>query len=257
MTTPSHPHPKFDRPPVSEVACGWFFEPIPLYTAAIGALWSRFQADFPLTQDVPRRPPPLPPDELFTARVTVDAPGLAVPLVWFLSEDERRLVQVQFDRFCFNWRRREAGDPYPEYGAVYTDFQRHLTTFRDFAREAGWELRPTACELTYINRVRDPLVDGPGQLHRVVGALSWPGTPGVLGRPRALGWQAAFDLPGAEGVLKVTARDADPMVQLDLVARGPATEGWYDAAHDAIVRAFAEMTTPEAHAAWGRREGTA
>jgi hypothetical protein len=56
------------------------------------------------------------------------------------------------------------------------------------------------------------------------------------------------------------ARDMKLALALNLTARGAPSGGsseqiaaWFDLAHEWIVRAFAELTAPAGHEAWGRK----
>jgi hypothetical protein len=57
--------------------------------------------------------------------------------VWLLAEDGRRLLQLQRDRFLYNWK-RTADDPgYPSYDRIIVEFEKWFAEFTTFIREQG------------------------------------------------------------------------------------------------------------------------
>lgn len=247
----------FERPPIQEVACGILFPAIgALNTAHFGLLWGSFAEEFPKTQDA--TPLHRQGSESLDMR----------PRVWFVSEDDHRLIQVQRDRFHFNWRRVEPGSEYPNFDSVYAAFTRHFASFEQFVEPAGG-VAPDGFELTYINLIP---VDDPaeGLAGRVLPDLAWRSdTDRFLPPAAGFQWLAEFPLVGAPGVLRVVAQSAakttdevlQPIIRLELTARGPAVDStretmdvWFDAAHEMIIKAFVELTGPELqHDTWKRR----
>lgn len=98
------PTPQLVAPPIAEVVCGFSFAPFPdLDPVVAGKFWSAHMREaFPRTQ---------------VHQAIASSPGLSFfegvgPLrTWLLSEDDEYLVQIQADRFYFNWRRRSAAYP--------------------------------------------------------------------------------------------------------------------------------------------------
>ena len=56
---------------------------------------------------------------------------------WFLTEDGTKLVQVQADRFMFNWRQVKGDEIYPRYESLVPEFQSLLETFLRYAAETA------------------------------------------------------------------------------------------------------------------------
>ena len=74
--------------------------------------------------------------------------------MWFLTEDGTQLIQIQRDRFAFNWRMLDTDRQYPHYAQVRDDFVRQLEKFFEFLREEGLEdPNPDQVELTYVNHI--------------------------------------------------------------------------------------------------------
>jgi uncharacterized protein (TIGR04255 family) len=63
------------------------------------------------------------------------------------------LIQFQFDRFYFNWRRRK--ENYPRYPYVIKQFEDILNTMESFFKEFELgNLNPIEYELSYINHIQ-------------------------------------------------------------------------------------------------------
>ncbi len=84
----------------------------------------------------------------------------------------------------------------------------------------------------------------------------------VLGVPEIQRWRASFTMPDRKGRLHLDVgtgilKGKNPGVRVTLLARGfhkGELIDWFDLAHELIVKGFAELTTAEMHAHWGRHE---
>ena len=149
-------------PPVTEVVVGVSFERSPaMQVAHIGAFWQKLRPDYVNSED--QAPLIAAPQSLELGKFPVR--------VWFLTEDDRRIVQVQQDKLIFNWRRLDDGpEGYPEFETLFPEFQSILEKFEAFLNEAGVAtgVTPTELELTYVNIVStsdiSALVEEPGDL---------------------------------------------------------------------------------------------
>jgi uncharacterized protein (TIGR04255 family) len=255
---------KFGRPPVMEVVCGIAFA-LPqqqLKSAHIGLYWSRVRDEFPRTDDA--------------APLAMIVEGQGVPestdynlqlehvllppmrRAWLINADGTHLIQLQDDRFLFNWKQVQESNTYPSYEKVVHGFREHWSKYKAFLVEQGCgEPIPTQLEMTYFN-----FISGPEQL-RDYGRN--PAEDRFLSQADAVNWKTLHSLPDSCGRLHVSAATARHVksgeigVRLDLTARGTpreATESgcktWFDLAHEWITHGFADITTPEAHKIWGR-----
>ena len=270
--------PDFDRPPVVEVAVGVQFEVLPLKAAHLGLLWQHYQDQFPRVEEQP-------PLEAIVERFGVKpAPArqrvrlLEEPLplrFWFVNESGTELVQVQQDRFVFNWRQNDADQKYPRYETVAARFSSAFESFMAFLREHRCEEpKLNQCEVIYVNHILP--VQGVWMSHgdagKVITLLSTNARVSFLPEPEELKLAARFVIPGGAdeespiGRLHVTAEprfflsDGRPLIWLQLLARGvPLGDGvdgarrFFDLGREWIVRGFVEITTPDMHQAWGRR----
>lgn len=268
MTRPAlFPPVHFAHPPVVEVVCGVAFDPIPeLASAHFGVLWGQFADEFPLTTD--QHPLRLVPDDAEPGVQVNLGVGQPTPRVWFLSEDEGRLIQVQRDRFHYNWRLRADGEAYPRYPKVYEDFKKYLAVFRDFLEKGGVApLKPLQYELSYVNRIAEDAVwSGPQQVGRVFPDLGWRDTDErFLPGPDFVAAQLRFPMPEGAGrlyanIAPVRRKETGAReFALDLTARGAAgtrpVDEWFELAHEWITQGFADLTGEQMHhKAWKRTE---
>lgn len=251
----------FKRPPVMEVACAIAFAlPKPLKSAHFGLYWSRVRDAFPRCEDAA----PVPLIVESTAAADTTAFNLQVEMLnmpelrrtWLLTESGTTLLQLQGDRFMFNWKRTEQDPDYPSYKYVIAEFRKQWSRYKDFLAELDLgSPQPTQLELTYFN-----MIPGPRLLrdHKYEAADSR-----FLSEPEAINLRAQYPFPEGAGRLHVAAASARHVstgkvgVRLDLNARGlpkdqsaAACDAWFDMAHYWITQGFADITTPEAHAEW-------
>lgn len=251
--------PSYKNPPVNEVICGLrFHTPDKLRIPHIGLLWNKFRTDYPSIQHAP--PIASAKGELPIDEVT----GMPIPRVWFINKSDDQLVQFQFDRFYFNWRRRRG--TYPRYPHVIKQFENILNTVDSFSKEFQLgDLDPIEYELSYINHIpKGEGWDTIDDLPKIFSDFVWAQKEKrFLSNPVNIAWKAEFPLMGKMGRLAVTlnqairTEDKIPLFILELTARGLDESAdkkdfrkWFDVAHEWIVRGFTDMTTSEAHKMW-------
>jgi len=263
--------PEFENPPVIEVVCGLMFDPLGgLLAPHLGLLWQRFREEYPKCQEVP---PLAPVVELFEGEPSIglelsETPPL--PRIWFTRADDVGIIQVQRDRFLHNWKKAKPGDAYPRYGTVFSLFKDKLAIFEQFISDEGLgPVRPRQYELTYVNHIpKGKLVSSLLNISVLFPDFSWRADAGrFLACPDGLNWRTSFVLPEHRGRLHVAIRsgvrrdDHETIILLELTARGmagvPDREqmwAWFDMAHEWIVCAFTDLTSPRAHSAWRRTQ---
>jgi uncharacterized protein (TIGR04255 family) len=178
---------------------------------------------------------------------------------WLINAEGTHLIQLQEDRFLFNWKRTAESSAYPHYESVVADFRRQWLRYKEFLDAEGvGPLTLAQLEMTYFN--------------------FWPGGTALLrdyqrdvmserflGVPEAVNWKVVHTLPDSCGRLHISAASArnavsnEKGIRLDLTARGlpkdlsdASCEAWFDLAHEWITHGFADITTSDAHKAWGR-----
>src|ERR1700756_213227 len=147
------PLPRFKKPPVSEVVLGIQFPSI-VTPVHLGAYYQKVKDRFPKTQTLP---PILPVIETF-GTVPLSTAQFAItqgmqPRIWFLSEDDNYLIQLQSDRLLVNWRAGTKGAPYPHFEAVQQVFLTALDELEALLAQDNVTAAVNQCELVYINPI--------------------------------------------------------------------------------------------------------
>lgn len=273
---PTRPRlPDFRNPPVAEVALSLQFDPL-LYlrTPHIGLLWEQYRGAFPTFEEHPPLPTAmewfgLPTSSSFAPRVELlTAPPM--PRCLFINERGSELVQIQQDRFVFNWRKLKEYDSYPRYEYVRAGFEKQLQVFQEFlAKESIGDLAPNQCEVTYVNQ----LLSGhgwehPGQLDKLVTVWENEYSDQFLKEPEDVRLAMRYvirdgDKPIGRLHVNIEPRFStihqSPVIVITLTARGapPAKDlagvlDFFDIGRKWIVSAFASITTNDMHRNWGR-----
>jgi uncharacterized protein (TIGR04255 family) len=264
--------PEYGRPPVIEVALAIQFDPISaLTTAHLGALWTLFRDHFPdLSVQAPRQPSfeDLGPQRPPTPSIQLQLPH-GPARVWFTTSSGGELIQVQPDRFVFNWKATESDHSYPRYKQVRASFERHLKTFLRFLEEHRFPSpEPNQCEVSYVNHVWS----GDGwetfdQLGVVIPSWEHRTSDGYLPAPEDIRVSVKYRLPPSAplGRLHINVEphyrisDAKRLFHIRLTARGAPlrsdVEGAFaflDIGHEWIVRGFTSFTSSAMHSVWER-----
>jgi uncharacterized protein (TIGR04255 family) len=278
MPTDSNSIPDFESPPLIEVAASVQFEELAaLRTAHIGLLFQQFRKHGfgrveehpPLARAIERFGPPKPalPEVQWEF---VNQPPVARH--WFVNDDDTELVQVQPDRLVHNWRKR--GDhEYPRFDHIRDAFRDDLSHFERFVEHEGLgAVKPTQCELTYVNHiVPDAGWGSPGRLDRLLTVCANSYNSGFLPPPEEAEVHYRFVIVKEDaepcGRLHVSAKpamrtaDGARLIVLTLTARGfppvydsSGVHQFLELAHEWIVRGFASITTPQMHRVWRRSD---
>lgn len=249
--TQPKPMTDYDKPPVIEVVCSIVFEKIRGFKAHhLGLFWQKVREQFPECEHA--------------ARLGFDPEKEAfdlskyLPRVWFVSKEQNKLLQLQDDRFLFNWRRMEDEEAYPRYSKIIDAFRNNLGIFEAFLEEEGLEsISPKDCELTYVNHIpRGEGLNSLGDMNKVFRDFCWNSTNGrFLPEPVRFGGQISFGLPENKGLLNLRLQqgerkvDKNPVLILhnSAVGLGPdksmeAVWKWFELAHEWIVLGFADLT---------------
>lgn len=241
---------KYKKPPVVEVVTGVVFEPVRGLTIGhYGLFWKRILKEFPEAKHAI-------PIGLEGAQLT--EPYL-VPRLWLGNSESGELVQLQADRFYFNWREGSNRPSYSTYSTIYGEFCRWWKQYVGFLVEMKLaEPRVIRCELTYINHIPQ----GAGwssmtDVGKIIAPVAWrKGATGFLPPPKIFTWNATFEMPDGKGNLIAKMNPAyrgqenkEMIVVLELAAGGApqgsnehGLESWFDTAHEWIVKGFEDIT---------------
>jgi uncharacterized protein (TIGR04255 family) len=182
------------------------------------------------------------------------------------------LIQVQQDRFVFNWRKSDGSVEYPRYEKVREAFLREIEVFERFlGREGLGRISPNQCEITYVNIIESENAwKHHGELGAVLTAINEEPQSSVLPKREEIRAAWRYVMRNQQGMpigrLHVVAEpvfrrsDDLPMLHLRLTARGEPVDRnmdgvtrFLDLGREWIVRGFASITTPAMHEIWGRR----
>lgn len=266
IKTVDYPFPSFKFPPLNEVSVGIQFEPLDrLRIPHFGSFWERVRNDFPLVEHAS------PIVNRDTGFLSDPDTGLPLPRVWLINQTETRLIQLQANRFNFNWRIQGGAEPYPRYPEVATKFFHYLKAFEGFLADTGIGIiQPVVTELTYINILEQGKEwNSVEDISNIIRDFSWEKQVNrFLPNPKEINWAAAFPFHDDQGTLNVRlnhakrVEDNQSVLQLEMAASrvvsGQARtsiESWYELAHEWIVKGFVDLTKPEAQKKyWGREK---
>jgi uncharacterized protein (TIGR04255 family) len=265
-------YPNFTRPPLVEVVCGILFGQIPIQTPHIGLLWQKFQPEYPLCQEFSPLAPVIEQFEEKTTEVEVTLSNLPpLPRVWFLHENDKEIIQIQKDRFIYNWKQNSPEENYPKHEKIFLNFRENLNKLVLFLEESHLgSIIPLQYEITYINHLpQGEAWQTLKDLGQIFPDFNWQtGKSRLMSTAESISWKTSFLLPDKMGRLHVTIRSAKrsqdnhPLILLELTARGigKATsvdmdmDNWFNTSHQKILAAFTELTSEDAQVKlWGRK----
>ena len=213
----------------TRVVMGIAFAPIAAFRVPhVGLFWHEVIDDFPTCEHAAVIPSG-------NAINWVDpSTQLPLPRIWLIGKTRDELIQLQNDRFYFNWRQTEDRSDYPRFRNVSSKFFRYTRDGRSSSLiHFSTEIKPLECELSYINLL--PKGKGWtsfGEVGRIFKDFAWASGPDrFLPGPDTLSWQVVFPLPDKHGTLTVrlgsAVRKADSVevLKLELVARGLGESG--------------------------------
>ena len=147
----------FARPPVEEVVLSVLFNPLDrLLAPHLGEIWQEFKRDGFV--HIVERPPVVPAVEMQVPAQEAQLHFSNVPdlaRIWFIHETDTEIIQVQRDRFTFNWRKTEPHPVYPGFTAICEKFEDFYSRFGKVIKNMQiGEVSPLQYELTYIDQLR-------------------------------------------------------------------------------------------------------
>ncbi len=279
MSEPQSNHPRFSNPPVTEVAVAIQFDPLEETKASTwGLLWRRFREEYPNIEEHPPRGPVF---ERFGAPSTDPNNNVQIKLAeqpenircWFLNEKGTELIQVQEDRFVFNWRKRDEDTDYPRYKNVQKKFKENFKEFADFVKKENLgRIKPNQCEVTYVNKIKtkNDVWEKHSELGNILPCFSPDFSDDFLDPPENVKLKLQFLIPNQDnpqGRLHIQANPGydksgeEPIIILRLTARGAPEKPkidksfeFFDLCHEWIVCGFASVTSKQMHEIWERKD---
>jgi uncharacterized protein (TIGR04255 family) len=270
-STPSSRLPRFDHPPVIETFLGVQFNPIAGWDIPFfGLFWETIRDRYPRFKVVPPIGTPH-EDQEQPMRSNMSIAVSMAPLparLWFFNASETQLIQVQANRFIFNWKRGLVDASYPHYESLRPSFETEWLHFQDFVERSGLgRIDIKKCEISYINHVElGASWGGFGELESLLTVWAAKPAASALPPPEVINLGIRYQLPSGRGRMEVSAEpairneDNKDVMQLTILARGNPESSdltdvldWFDFSHSQVKRAFIELTTTQMHSVWGFR----
>lgn len=262
----------FARPPVDEVVLSVLFQRLDrLLAPHLGEIWQEFRKDGFV--DIEEQPTVNPVVEEFPSQIHEPqlrfhrVPDLA--RMWFIYEDRHQILQVQRDRFTFNWCKTALNQQYPGFSSICDTFEGFYNRFCQIVKdmEIG-EVTPLQYELTYIDQLKQgngwDKLDEIGRIYNMFidseqSNSFWNGVESV-------NFRTSFPIEDLQGRLHLAITNRVKMpeqwhtLQTDFTVRGfPEStefpmETWFKSARDRIREKFVEIFAEDIQTrVWGRK----
>jgi len=260
--------PKYKNPPVVETVLSVQFDPVPQFTNAhsgwfwknyLGSEWSNIRQTVPVPDQLERfgDSKKWAPGTLPGLRLVKDGESERVQITNALGD---RMIQIQSNRFIYNWRKIES--TYPSFDTTLLEFEKYFSEYEKFAKEAKFDnFELNQWEATYINHIfQDPLWNTLQDLPKLIPGFYIPDDK----NSQVDNFSGSWSLIIGENVgrlhvtinhVKIKSSEGPEAIALQLVARGPITDktslrDGLMIGHESIVEAFTKMTSEIAHDYW-------
>lgn len=245
----------FTNAPINEVVCGISHEPLTLSDVDRALFWTEISGRFPHHEIQP-----------LIARTMEEAEqlaGLSQGRIWLKSADGCKVIQLQSNRFLYNWRSIQPSDTYPRFNTVYNEFEKEFLTYRAWLKSRSLDAVPIDFELTYINHFTSLTGwRGPEDTFRILKFIDPSAVSIAKAAVKSHSARLEFKLDEASLIIDVKNgmrnRDKTPVMVVELSVSGPLKDKTtlverFKFAHSAVVEAFCSMTTADAHNVMGRK----
>ena len=253
----------FAKPPVEEVMLSILFEPLDRFFAPhLGEIWREFKnSGFFYTTAQGTIPPSI---ESFSGQIPEPQVHISnVPdfgRILFIHESGDQILQIQRDRFTFNWRKIEEGQNYPGFSTIFTSFEDFCTCFRENLKIQGiGEINPLQYELSYINQLMQGdgwnTLNDIGKIYQMF--VDSPQLYSFWSEVESAILQTSFPITSLQGRLhlvisnRIKLPEQKQTLQTDFTVSGfpENTESemiaWFKSARDHILEKFAGMFTED------------
>ena len=241
----------FSNPPISEVVCGVEFNAPAFSSVHFGQYWQIIHERYPQYFDLP---------PLGDFAIISGLPSLR--RVWFKSTEINQLIQLQSDRFLYNWRREDIREPYPRFEKIYQNFINEWDIFKEWwSGNTSSPIFPARYELTYLNQLDNYFGWNSTEDNYKIFTFKGRRWDGFLSAPNVHVSNLQFIIPENLGVLFVNtnqgikAIDQTPITTFELTIRSIDSSldinTWFAKSHKFVVRAFLDLTKESIHKEWG------
>lgn len=244
------PKAHFVKSPLAEVVFGVEFNAQRFSAVHFGLYWQEIKDQF---SQHPLDRPPVGVNNIF---------GILPPLprVWFQSADQKELIQLQNNRFYYNWTKRD--EDYPHFEEIHPKFLAQWNNFKDWWLETEQkELQSNRYHMTYVNQIDANFgwngVEDSVKIFNFL-ELNWHSSDL---KPNIFNANLEFLLPEEQGTLSVMInqgtkpQDNSPVLILNITSVSKDTttkmETWFKLAHQSTVAIFLSLISQSAKNLWG------
>lgn len=259
--------PKFDSPPVDEVAIGFGFNAISdLDVLDFASLWHEFEK-IGFTSKQVHSPVPTRGSRVFQ-NVNLQLKAMPdLPRFWFIKDTQEFIIQIQKDKFIVNWRiSDEPTGTYISFKKIQQNFWQYSEIFRQWVeKQSGERLKLRNLELTYYNTI--PIEHGLAgdTVSGIFKDFQWSEKSILSNMITQMFFEVTLPVEKINAQLFIMGHTAQRVAtnadifRLEMAVVGKNEQefnkrlisSWYDEAHDQIVHGFVELTTPKMHKEWG------
>lgn len=267
----------FERPPLVETVMGVQFKRLPKLTTPFLALfWASLGDDWTNVEEVAAQVPQYErfDDERSWGQLAQISFRVSdVPEIRYRISNSRRtrMIQVQNGAIHYNWL-GSGGQDYPRYAVVRPEFEDIVQRFSSFLdkRSIG-TIEMDQWEITYVDHFPKGTVwNSKEDWSRLLHGASVPYSIAEGLALDTVFLKSSYEIASRRGRLHIQvlhgqtqnpkANSRTEMLRVDLTARGPIdkqtsmVEG-LNLGRNAIVKAFFNLTSQEAHDYWGYKHG--
>lgn len=249
---------RFQNPPIIEVVFQVMFPTIEGFGSPhFGLFWASIRDEFPTVQSAPRLGP-----------VIIQQVQNAFPenRLWLIHKSSETVIQLQDDRFIFNWRLSGSDHTYPGYESLYPEFHRYLQQFCDFVDSENVPIESfTGFELHYVNHI---YLNKSARNWEDAGKVLTPFNQPGVGRKSfpltSLRFHTVSEIPGSGDSLTVTIDSRThnitkkELLNFEIRVSGnreqmhiESMDGEFSTAHDQTLDVFLKLSTPKIRREWG------
>jgi uncharacterized protein (TIGR04255 family) len=253
----SHEQLRFASPPIIEVVFQVVFPTLENFGSPhIGLFWSTIRDEFPKIQQAGR----------LGNFVVPAAPNLFPEnRVWLVNKSGRYLIQLQDDRFIFNWRKTGDDDSYPGYEKLYPQFKSYLQKFHEFLESEGLYAGSfSSFELNYINHIYDEAFkDDWSKIDKALNIFEWPKKAQELHPLQGVRLQTTSKRSENDDTLSLLVDSrtnnvsGQALVNFEIRISGSradldisSIDEAFESAHNQILEEFVALTTSKAQRNW-------
>jgi len=254
---------EFANPPVTEVVFGIGFEKLANYSSLLmGIFWNEVREEFPISEAKAPLPPPTGAMAM-EFEISADTPP-QTPRFFLRSEDRSFLIQLQEDRFLYNWIKVVGGPDYPRYSNMVNRFNSLWGLFSKFLNRERID-SPVIRELRlqYVNHITEGEGwDNLSEIQKVFPSYSFDERDDRYLKP-PLSWVivSSHDLPIENARMEISIKtgrykhgmkDEKRLLAAELLVIGKVddpkpneVQQWFDMAREAIDLTFVEITSSQ------------